>query len=389
MDSMSDNVQPTGPQRGHVFNDDLLMNANDLAFARSQFPNIIHLLEDRRLQEKFAEYSNEADIARDWVRRLGFGAVVSATLALLAVATEPLWPHTLWRQWLALVMELGGLFAALVAGGGLLLGPWKRQWLESRLMAERLRQWHFQLLVRHGKEVEASCASADAIAQFEKERDRWLEKFLQAHEGKLEARLESFTDEPGDAGDCFHDQPTLYSHKSAVLARVFDAFDQLRFDHQYNYAVYKLRKSSAKPFWQFLKWPAMKQMAALSGASSFCFTCALICSAILIYGYAFDVLAGNSPMAIPANVQLGVRTGAIAVAILGAALRTIQEGLSPDKEIERYKHYRGRTLQLRERFKQTTDVKERLHLMEELELASVDEMKGFLRTHYNARFVLE
>jgi hypothetical protein len=385
---MPDIVQPTGPRRGHVFNDDLLMNANDLAFARAQFPGIIHLLDHPRLREKFAEYNRDADKARDWVRRLGFGAVVSATLALLAVATEPLWPHTLWKQWLALVMELGGLLAALVAGGGLLLGPWKRQWLESRLMAERLRQWHFQLLVRHGKEVEASCAGPDAIAQFEKERGLWLDKFLQAHEGKLEAQLESFTDEPGDAGDWLHDPPTLYSHKSAALAQVFDAFEQLRFDRQYNYAVYKLRRSSAKPFWQFLKWPAMKQMAALSDASSFCFTCALICSAILIYGYAVDVLAGNPAIAIPPNAQLCVRTSAIAVAIIGAALRTIQEGLSPDREIERYKHYRGRTFQLRERFKQTTDAKERLHLMEELELASVDEMRGFLRTHYNARFIL-
>jgi hypothetical protein len=132
----------------------------------------------------------------------------------------------------------------------------------------------------------------------------------------------------------------------------------------------------------------MKQMEVISAAASFCFLCALFCSAALIYGYTLDVLARSSAIGIPANAELYLRTTAIAVAILGAALRTIQEGLSPDREIDRYKDYRGRTFQLRERFKQTTDAKERLHLMEELELASVDEMKGFLRTHHNARFVL-
>ena len=83
-----------------------------------------------------------------------------------------------------------------------------------------------------------------------------------------------------------------------------------------------------------------------------------------------------------------MRTGAIVIALIGAALRAIQEGLALEKELERYNDYRGRTSQLYDRFKQRTDTKERLNLMEELELASVDEMRGFLRTHYNARFVL-
>ena len=375
------------PHRGHVFNDDLLMNDGDFAFAKSRFPNIFHLLNYPRLRDKFSEYEKEANEARDWVRRLGFGAVVSATLALLALATEQAWQHTLWARWLALVLELGGLFAALISGGGFLLGPWKRRWLEARLMTERLRQWHFQLLVHRAKEVEASCGGPDAVKHFEEERDHWLDTFLKAYEGKLESHLELLTEEPGAAGAWLHDQSGSYTHKP-VYCEVFNAARELRFELQYNYAVYKLRRSSAKPFWQFLKWPAVKQMDVLSGAASFCFVCALICSGILIYAYAVDVLKNGSSVGISQNAQEYIRIGAVAIALVGAALRTVQEGLAPDKEIERYKDYRGRTSQLRDRFTRSSDIKERLHLMEELELASVEEMKGFLRTHHHASFIL-
>lgn len=95
---------------------------------------------------------------------------------------------------------------------------------------------------------------------------------------------------------------------------------------------------------------------------------------------------GQNP-GISLMTQHYVRAAAIAVALIGAALRTIQEGLAPDEEIERYEDYKSRTIQLRDRF-ETTDVKKRLHLMEELEHATVDEMKGFLRTHHKATFVL-
>jgi hypothetical protein len=385
--SSASNQLPTQPPstpsaeetNGHIFNDDLLMNDTDLAYARSQFPQIIHVLDNPRLREKFAEHETEANKARDRVRALGLATVISATLALLAVATKPVWPHASWTRWLALVVESGGILAAVIAAGGLWLGPWKHRWLKSRLMTERLRQWHFQLLVRRGQQVEASCHGPTAVAQFEIQRGRWLDDFLHAHEGKLDNQLESLANDPGHAGTWLHDPHASYGANSATLRHVFEAYERLRLDHQYDYAVWKLRTVIDKPFWRFLKWPAVCQMTVLSGMASVCFALALICSAVLVYGYAFGI---------PVNVELYVRTGAIAVALIGIALRTIQEGLAPDKEIERYNDYRGRTSQLRDRFKRAMDPKERLHLMEELELASVEEMKGFLRTHHNARFVL-
>jgi len=363
----------------HVFNDDLLMNNADLAFARSQFPQIVHVLDCARLREKFAEYDGVANEARDWVRRLGLATVISATLALVVVATKPIWRDGSWTRWFALPIELGGLLAALVAAGGLWLGPWRRRWLESRLMTERLRQWHFQLLVRRGKEIEASCHGSRALAAFENQRELWLADFLKAYEGRLDTHLESMTADPQDVDAWVHDSATTFERHDDVLPHVFQAYERLRLDHQYNFAVWKLRKSNDRPIWQFVKWPAICQVAVLSSLSSVCFIAALISSAILAYDDAFGI---------PWNTELYVRTGAISAALIGGALRTIQEGFAPAKELERYQDYRGRTAQLRDRFKRTTDARERLHLMEELELASVNEMKGFLRTHVAASFLL-
>jgi hypothetical protein len=379
-DSLAINGRSTLSAHDHVFNDDLLMNDRDLEYARSQFPEIVHILDYPHLRAKFAEYEREANVARDRVRSLGFTAVVTGLLALTTIATQPLWPHVFWAQWVAVIIELGGMLAALIAAGGLWLGPWKRRWLESRLMTERIRQWHFQLMIFRGHQIDASGSDRSAVVQFQQDRDRWFADFLQANEGKLDAQLEMLIREPSHSAAWLHAPATAYNTRSTMLPHVFVAYERLRFDHQYSYSVYKLRESTDRAVWQFLKWPARRQIAVLSGLASACFVAALICAGALVWCHTFRVSE---------ETELYIRTAAIVVALIGAALRTIQEGLGLDQEIERYSDYRGRTIRIRDHFNRGTDVQERLHLMADLELASVDELIGFLRTHHNATFVFQ
>lgn len=367
------------PAHEHLFNGDLLMSDSDLNFARSQFPEIIHILDDEPLRAVFAQYEAEANKARDHVRRLGLSAVFFATLALLTVATQPAWPHAPTAQWIAVLLESSGMFAALVASGGLWLGPWKQRWLESRLMAERLRQWHFQQWLRRGREIDASIVGTKAAAEFRNKRARWLDEFLRAHEGQLDSKLQSLTSELGDADIWLHNSPTTYADKSKALSYVFQAYEQLRLDHQYSYALHKLRISNDTPIWRFLEWPAIRQASTLSALASVTLSAALVCSAVLIYIHAFRT--GD-------QLEPTLRMGAIVAALVGLALRTLQEGLAPEEEIERYNDYRARIAQLRERFQETKDQNQRLRIMEDLERAAFDELRGFLRTHRRARFLL-
>lgn len=375
------NSKPMGsaaPDHEHVFNDDLLMTAGDVEHATSQFPTIIHVLDHPLLRRTFQVYEKEANHARDMVRRLGLTAVAAATLSLLAVTTKPLWPHGAWTQWAALTAELVGTLGAFIAAGGLWLGPWKRRWLESRLMTERLRQWYFQLLARRARSIVASCGGGEAVAGFEKQRDRWFTEFLKAHQGKLDEQLASLTSELGDGATWLHDPEPIVEDVD-VLADVFRAYERLRFDRQYGFAAYKLKTSTDRPLWHFLKWPPICQIALLSSLTSACFVGAIICSVVLVYGDVFGI---------DESIELIVRTAAVSVALVGVALRTVQNGLASDQEIDQYRDYRAKTAQLRDRFKHAADVKERFHLMGELELAAVDGLRAFLRTHQKSTFLL-
>jgi hypothetical protein len=243
------------PERDEIFNDDLLMTEEALAYATAQFPQIIHVLDHPQLRDMFAKYEKQANHARDVMRRLGFTTVVFALLALLSVATHPIWSNVSWTRWPALVIEVGGMLAALIAARAMLLGPYKNNWLQSRLMTERLRQWHFQLLVSRGPQIEDSCKGPTAVKDFQKERALWFNAFLIAHEHHLPSQLQTLVESPGYIGSRLHDPVATYPLKSTVLASVFDAYSRLRFDPQVRYSRWKLRTSIKEPFWQFLKWP--------------------------------------------------------------------------------------------------------------------------------------
>ncbi len=374
-----DAAEPERPTHDHVFNSDILMNDDDVSYVREHFPHIWHVLDNEELRAVFAKYEMEADAARDRVRLLGFSAVIFGILALLTFPTRPLWEDIPHARWVALALEAAGILAAAVSSGGFWLGPWKRRWLESRLMTERLRQWHFQLLLRRGREIEASMGGPAAVEVFRRKRSQWLDEFLKAYEGHLDSKLEALIGELAHSETWLHWPRTEYSRDSRALDQIFDAYRQLRLDHQYGFAVYQLRRTDGQSVWNFLTWPPIRQASFLSGVAFLGFSVALCCSALLIYGYAFGM---------PDTIERAIRAIAISFALLGLGLRTLKEGLAPEQEMERYNDYRGRTSQLRERFAETDDDKERLYVMEELERAAVDEMRGFLRTHQRAAFLL-
>ena len=107
-------------------------------------------------------------------------------------------------------------------------------------MSERLRQWHFQLIVRRGREIEASCRGEKAVATFEEDRDQWMAHFLKGYQGHLDSQLESAVNDPVEKIAWLHDHPSPYGGNSDILRDIFVAYELLRFEHQYGYAVRKV-----------------------------------------------------------------------------------------------------------------------------------------------------
>jgi hypothetical protein len=363
-----------------VFNDDLLMNPGDFQYAKHQFPGVFDILDHPELREEFRKYDRIANRAKVHVRWLGIVAVTSASVALLSTATEPLWQNLPGAGRLRVIFEICGLIAAIIASGSLWLGPWRKRWLEGRFMTERLRQWHFQLLVCKGSEIEAllNQRTSKSLEDFRSSRKIWFDDFLHEYAGKLDSRMDSLTSDPDFASDWLH-RRTAYSHDSSALKMVSDPYRRLRVNHQYDYATHKLSEATDHPFWQFLKWPLLRQDSAIRAAVSFCFVVALLSSVGIIINRYFDVRPGL-------DSYLGI--SALVTAILGIAFRTVQEGLGITRDIERYRDYRGKVRRILLFFEETEDLQQRIQLMQEMELMVVDELRGFLRTHRGATFIL-
>ena len=367
---------------GRVFNDDLLTNPGDLEYAKDQFPEVFHLLDHPELRSTFAKYEQMANKARTWVRWLGLLAVAFGTIALLSAAIEPLWHQLKCEKLLTIIFEFCGLGATAVTGGSLLLGPWRNRWMESRFMTERLRQWQFQLLVRKGGEIEALLGNpnAKALEAFKVQRKKWFDDFLHDFEGKIDSRMDSLAKDPDFSNDWLLQPATDFSNHSPALTHVFEVYRRLRFMHQYDYATHKLSESTDRSFLKFLKWPMLRQESAIQGVVSFCFISTLLCSVIVIFNSYFEF--------IKPSVAPFVGCAVLVLAIIGIAFHTIQDGLGISKDIERYRDYRGKVRRLLSLFEASTDQQKKLRLMEEMEIAIVDELKGFLRTHRNAAFSL-
>jgi hypothetical protein len=83
---------------------------------------------------------------------------------------------------------------------------------------------------------------------------------------------------------------------------------------------------------------------------------------------------------------LGAATIWIAVAALAA--RAFAQGLQPEQEIERYQQYGSDCKAILERFDAAPSHAEKVRIMMEMERLSFDEMRNFLITNYQARFVM-
>lgn len=73
---------------------------------------------------------------------------------------------------------------------------------------------------------------------------------------------------------------------------------------------------------------------------------------------------------------------------MALALRTLEEGLQPHREVERYRQYGSALRIIRDRFKRADNAKEKMQALKELEGLSYWEMVSFLKSGEEAKFVM-
>ena len=89
--------------------------------------------------------------------------------------------------------------------------------------------------------------------------------------------------------------------------------------------------------------------------------------------------AFNSPTAVVVIIWL---------ALAALATRAVQEGLQPEREIERYQQYGSAVRAILERYDEASSQGSKLEIMREMERLAFDEMRDFLITNERSRFVM-
>ena len=171
-------------------------------------------------------------------------ALAAGLAALWLAALEPRLHDLMHGK--AAAWALTGVVAGLgiigvVLGSRVLIGGRKERWLHHRAATERLRQLHFQFLVRRATQVTASDPALVASAM--EERERVLD--LLAHELTPGATrpVETISEDLGGARCWLVGERPLVPLpliQPSVLNELFQAYARLRFQHQSGYATRKL-----------------------------------------------------------------------------------------------------------------------------------------------------
>jgi hypothetical protein len=368
----------------HQFNGDLLVSKHDQDLAKKLYGEIYHVLDHPELRREFQAYDVVANSSKLWVQRVGLLAVLLAAIALLGSAISPL-VHQFHDispivQDVLFWLEVAGIVGVTIAAGGIALAKQKRRWLKARMMAEVIRLWHFQSLICRGKEIAMSCdpSNKKASANYRVSRATAFQAMLNDWGGSPDSHLSELIEKPAEGYEMLHDQESHYPAGSAVIDKIFAAYKATRFKHQANYAAHKLERSTDYPL-RILKWPAAVLQERMQLFASMCLVLSLVCSLLTVIGHVAKWEISSGPI-------LPVAT--IVLLILNVAARAVQDGLAAPEELQRYNDYAGKIEYLRRRFDVEHSPEEKIKLMVEMERAALEELKGFLRAHFESRFIV-
>jgi hypothetical protein len=366
----------------HKFNDDLLLHEEDRKLALAKYPSIFHVLDHAELRQLFSKYDAPANRAKHTglmagILAIGFGFGALGIAALELLYTQ----NATYGVALAMISGLFGVISFLIGSVGVLFAGRKRNWLRRRLMGEKIRQFHFQMLAFRLPEILASLKDDAAKALFLSERNLWFETFKAQLIGKLDSALAAIIHEEESINPWLFGDATRGTaaemQEDKGLNPIFDAYRELRIVHQLDFTNYKLqddhRVVSAMP---------RRQMAVFSQL--------LFAWILLLVVMHVGVLVGAL---FPGSIFTVFHSREAIVVIIWLALaalatRAIEQGLQPEREIERYQQYRSGVRAILERYGEATSQNAKIQIMHEMERLAFDEMRNFLITNERSSFVL-
>ena len=205
-------------------------------------------------------------------------------------------------------------------------------------------------------------------------------------QGNLEAALTDVLGLGAQEPETWIDRPPPtppIAEDDSTLTSLFDAYRELRIEHQRSYANFKIRDDD-----RILSGAPRRQAAVLENFGFACIVLLLsihlaVGTAILIARIPRSQLAPLIPV-----LMTTLNAAIIWIAVAALAGRALAQGLQPEREIERYQQYGSDCKAILERFDAAPSQADKVGIMMEMERLSYDEMRNFLITNQRARFVM-
>jgi len=384
----------------HIFNDDLLANTGDRKAAQELYPTIQHVLYHQELIDFFKKYNDRADIAKKtsrtwgkWAIALGATAIALAAIEIIVEIAAP----SPWPLFIGAVAATCGVSSVAIGAFGVLFGWRKRQWLHNRFMGERIRQFHFQSFIALLPEIVGSLSgngdkAANAKAEFEAGRRKLFLQFKNEFERNLDGQFTSVIGPYSEAEWWLHKSERTFSpaNHQRDLEPLFTAYRHLRIKHQLGYANFKLQSDhkifSAMP---------VRQAEILENISKAGIPWLLLIhvSVLVIVLSTFGVLVLGVPLVSAVSdaaslISIVFSVAIIVIAVVALSARAFQQGLQPEREIERYQQYRSAVQSILEQFDEVDTPSQKIRVMRQMERIAFDEMRNFVRTHDRSSFAI-
>jgi hypothetical protein len=369
----------TLPQHVDVFNHDLLMNPGDVDKARVRYPALADFLDWPVMRKSFAVHEDAAKACKRRFRQYGFRAVFLGVLALSLAAAEPRM-HGLPVPYLDVALSIIVFclsVSSIFYGHTFMRGQVKEDWLHHRAAAERIRQFHFQWLVRRAFHI-AAASSSKAKSDLLEERKKRLISLDDRLEPGREAIIEPISkDFAGrEAWLVEKEERVAGGGAPSVLNELLAAYLQLRFEHQSGFSTKTL--SEGKGLWPWQTGGREKRLITLAALLT-----VLVVIAHLLIAIFAPLFGATNP-----GLVGWTQTVAMIAALAALGTRVLEDGMRMRADVARYRRYGGEVAELQYRFANATDNASKLALMERLEELSYRELRDFLTDHRDASFLI-
>jgi len=361
----------------YAFNNDIFLTEADRANAKRAFPNVSYALDNPKMRSIFTVHDKRANHAKSRARRWGVIAVTLATAALMLAASSSLYDslnHEAQRA-ISIVGALFGIGSVSIGYFGLMFRGRKLRWLTDRLATERMRQFHFQHYASHGGAILRGVKDEVAAKAYIDKRDRDFERFTVDFLARLEDEFHAIVEneDPG-GGLMFEFGDDLPDADDPHLEEYYRAYELLRFQRQIDYC--NLILSSTRSVW---KHAPVRQAKFFSAVGLTCLVTVLGLDTLVFAGSILDLEVFAAPL---------FSVGGVLIAFFALGARTVEDGLQPGVEVERMRQYRIALNRSHTRFKAAKTPQEKIEPIIDLENASYEEMLPFLKTNFEATFVM-